>query len=336
MRKIKILLIFIVFVGIIFCFNNTIYAFSKGDTVRCKVRSYIYILDANTKQIIRAPEGYKIPNGPKKGSLGKGTIVTYVKKGTGIYGREGLCRVKFDNCEVWIKEVNLEKYNMINEGSNETAQKIYDKYEDTDFSKVAPYELKSISDALIQAKKTTTDTLLQGRLDQLIKEIAEVAKGHGMDVKDDGTIGEASTSSEWQDTYDDIQNAGGWEGYSNETEIYTSQPKRTGKSNEKDGAGESIDDLINDADDFVTAGDSEKIKQSSLQDFSNMMYNILLTIGIVVAVIVGAIIGVKLMSSGIDTKVEAKRLLIPYVFGCLAVFGAFGIWKIVVTILQGI
>ena len=66
------------------------------------------------------------------------------------------------------------------------------------------------------------------------------------------------------------------------------------------------------------------------------MYNILLTIGVVVAVIVGAIIGVKLMSSGIDTKVEAKRLLIPYGFGCLAVFGAFAIWKIVVTILQGV
>ena len=64
------------------------------------------------------------------------------------------------------------------------------------------------------------------------------------------------------------------------------------------------------------------------------MYNILLTIGIVVAVIVGAIIGIKLMSSGIDTKVEAKKLLIPYLAGCVVVFGGFAIWKIVVTILQ--
>lgn len=116
-------------------------------------------------------------------------------------------------------------------------------------------------------------------------------------------------------------------------EIYTSQPSR---DNDERTSASSIDDLMSDADDFVSAGDSEKISQSSLQDFSNVMYNILLTIGIVVAVIVGAIIGVKLMSSGIDTKVEAKKLLIPYGFGCLAVFGAFAIWKIVVTILQGV
>ena len=43
---------------------------------------------------------------------------------------------------------------------------------------------------------------------------------------------------------------------------------------------------------------------------------------------------IKLMASNIDTKVEAKNLLIPYVVGCIVVFGGFGIWKIVVTILQ--
>ena len=118
-----------------------------------------------------------------------------------------------------------------------------------------------------------------------------------------------------------------------EDQIYTNQPSR---NDEDRTSASSIDDLMSDADDFVSVGDSEKINQSSLQDFSNVMYNILLTIGIVVAVIVGAIIGIKLMSSGIDTKVEAKRLLIPYGFGCLAVFGAFAVWKIVVTILQGV
>ena len=156
--------------------------------------------------------------------------------------------------------------------------------------------------------------------------------------------GEPSTSDEWNNMYNETQkelneeaNEGGVSTTVESDEIYLNQPKRTGKLNEDDdGAGESIDDLISDADDFVSVGDSEKIKQKSLQDFSNVMYNILLTIGVIVAVIVGAIIGVKLMSSGIDTKVEAKRLLIPYGFGCLAVFGAFAIWRIVVTILQEI
>lgn len=113
--------------------------------------------------------------------------------------------------------------------------------------------------------------------------------------------------------------------------IYTSQPHKSDTGD----AGESLDDIFTDADSFVNSGrvvygeDSE-----NLQKFSNTIYNILLAIGVAVAVIVGAIIGVKLMASNIDTKVEAKKLLIPYVVGCVVVFGGFGIWKIVVTILE--
>ena len=117
-----------------------------------------------------------------------------------------------------------------------------------------------------------------------------------------------------------------------EDEIYTAQPSRndTGRN-----ASSSINDLMADAESFVDQGDTSQLPASNLQDFSSVIYNILLTVGIVVAVIVGAIIGVKLMASNIDTKVEAKKLLIPYVVGCVVVFGAFAIWKIVVTMLQG-
>ena len=115
-------------------------------------------------------------------------------------------------------------------------------------------------------------------------------------------------------------------------EIFTSQPSR---NNTGRNAGSSINDLMGDAESFVNQGDTSQLPASDLQDFSSVIYNILLTVGIVVAVIVGAIIGVKLMASNIDTKVEAKKLLIPYVVGCVVVFGAFVIWKIVVTMLQG-
>ena len=66
------------------------------------------------------------------------------------------------------------------------------------------------------------------------------------------------------------------------------------------------------------------------------MYNILLAVGVAVAVIVGAIIGIKLMVAPIEEKAEAKKLLVPYVAGCVVVFAGFGIWQLVVTILQGI
>lgn len=111
--------------------------------------------------------------------------------------------------------------------------------------------------------------------------------------------------------------------------IYTSQPHKTDTGD----AGDSLDDVMNDADEFIEQGQVQY--EGDLSQFSNTIYNILLSIGIIVAVIVGAIIGVKLMASNIDTKVEAKKLLIPYVVGCVVVFGGFAIWKIVVTILQG-
>lgn len=111
--------------------------------------------------------------------------------------------------------------------------------------------------------------------------------------------------------------------------VYTSQPHKADTGN----AGESLDDVMSDADDFIGLGNVQY--EGDLAQFSNTIYNILLSVGIIVAVIVGAIIGVKLMASNIDTKVEAKKLLIPYGVGCVVVFGGFAIWKIVVTILQG-
>ena len=92
--------------------------------------------------------------------------------------------------------------------------------------------------------------------------------------------------------------------------------------------------MIKDADTFVNTGTAQ-YNQTSMQNFSKIMYNILLTVGVFVAVIVGGIIGIKLMVSSAAEKADAKKLLVPYVVGCVVVFGGFGIWKLVVTILQG-
>lgn len=104
---------------------------------------------------------------------------------------------------------------------------------------------------------------------------------------------------------------------------------------------ESLDDMIGDADSFVSKAstdesDSGVISVSSLQKFSNSFYNILLTVGIIVAVLVGMIIGIKFMLGGVEEKADIKEVLIPYVVGCVVVFGAFAIWKIVVTVLSQI
>lgn len=42
------------------------------------------------------------------------------------------------------------------------------------------------------------------------------------------------------------------------------------------------------------------------------------------------------MLAPVGERAEAKKMLVPYAVGCAVVFGAFGIWKLVVTILQSI
>lgn len=111
------------------------------------------------------------------------------------------------------------------------------------------------------------------------------------------------------------------------------QPKRISKEK-----GElAADDVVNDADNFLNDPNSTSyIKTDELQDFSQNIYSILLGIGIVIAVVMGGIIGVKLIFAPLEERAEAKKLLIPYAVGCVLVFGAFGIWKLIITILQDI
>ena len=54
------------------------------------------------------------------------------------------------------------------------------------------------------------------------------------------------------------------------------------------------------------------------------------------AVISGIIIGIKYMLGSAEEKADIKGLLIPYIVGCVIIFGSFAIWKLVVTILQGV
>ena len=93
--------------------------------------------------------------------------------------------------------------------------------------------------------------------------------------------------------------------------------------------------MLNDGEEFVNKGNIT-YDQDKLKNVSNTIYNILLTVGVMIAVLVGAILGIKLMLSSVDEKVQAKKLLVPYVVGCIVIFGGFGIWKLVVTILQGV
>ncbi len=121
-----------------------------------------------------------------------------------------------------------------------------------------------------------------------------------------------------------------------ETPIYTA-PNITDKDRTVAG---SIDGIINDGDEFLNK-DNELAKgltpqTGDLQEFSSIMYNILFVIGVVVAVIMGAVLGIKFMMASVEGKAQIKEWLVKYAVGCAIVFGAFGAWKIVITILEQI
>lgn len=102
--------------------------------------------------------------------------------------------------------------------------------------------------------------------------------------------------------------------------------------------GHTAGEVITEADGFLNKGTqnaSTIISQSDLKGLSDTIYNILLVLGIVAAVLIGALLGIRFITAGVEGKAEVQKALLIYVIGCVIIFGAFTIWKIVVTVLQG-
>lgn len=98
----------------------------------------------------------------------------------------------------------------------------------------------------------------------------------------------------------------------------------------------TIDDMITAAKKFINIGDQTeyKISTATWKTLSDTIYNILFTIGVIVAVAVAAILGIKYMVGSASEQSQIKETIIPFIVGCIVVFGSFGIWKLVVTIAQ--
>ena len=99
----------------------------------------------------------------------------------------------------------------------------------------------------------------------------------------------------------------------------------------------SLSEAIGGADDFIQSGIKDKspaISEDNLQGMSNMLYNTLLVIATIIAVIVGLVIAIQFMTGSVGERAKIKETLIPYIAGCIVIFGAFGIWKLVVSILS--
>ena len=103
-------------------------------------------------------------------------------------------------------------------------------------------------------------------------------------------------------------------------------------------AADGADSIISGGKGFVELGQegTPEIDKGKIKDVSDTVYNILLTIGVVVAVLVGAVLGIQFMTGSMEDQAKVKESLIPFVVGCIIVFGAFGIWKLAASIVQSL
>ena len=101
----------------------------------------------------------------------------------------------------------------------------------------------------------------------------------------------------------------------------------------------SWSDIFETSENFIETGKEANILNTvnvidvgEIKEVSDIIYNTLFGIGVALSVVVGAVLGIKFMMASLEEKAQIKESLVAYVAGCVVVFGAFGIWKLVMVI----
>lgn len=220
-------------------------------------------------------------------------------------GGTGIDYEKWKDAKDEAEELYNKMQNSIQKGKNEDAKNYAKKLQDK-IGEMRTYDSAgTLQDSLVTSWDTDASLLLKD-------EGEEPKNNYKNQVNNKG---ENSTPGEKND------------------KIYK-QPNIITGSGKVDG---TLDDMISDADSFVSKGDqSNAIELDGLKNLSGRIYDILLEIGVGAAVLIGIILGIKFLLSGVEEKAEVNKMLWVYTVGCIVTFGAFGIWKLVVTILQKI
>ncbi|MEE0865591.1 MAG: hypothetical protein U0L98_02145 [Clostridia bacterium] len=97
------------------------------------------------------------------------------------------------------------------------------------------------------------------------------------------------------------------------------------------------DDWVGQADDFINKADGTiGIDKEKLKEASDDIYNILTSVGMILSVIIGISLGIIYMMASAVDKAKVKETLAPFLIGSFVIFGAFGIWKLVINTLGGL
>ncbi len=78
------------------------------------------------------------------------------------------------------------------------------------------------------------------------------------------------------------------------------------------------------------------ISNDTATNLGNDIIEIIATVGSILSVLILIIIGIKYMAGGVEEKVEYKKTFLPYVIGCLVLFGASTIAGIVQQVAKNI
>ena len=98
-------------------------------------------------------------------------------------------------------------------------------------------------------------------------------------------------------------------------------------------------EIFDAGDNFLNEGknaSSNIVADNSVNTEFNRIYNVLFGIGVALTVIIGAILGIKFMIGTVEEQAKVKEMLMPYIIGCVVIFGAFGIWKLAINIFSNI
>jgi len=98
----------------------------------------------------------------------------------------------------------------------------------------------------------------------------------------------------------------------------------------------SFGDLINSVDSFENAGGDVSNKEAGLQGISKSVSNILLTIALGVTLISAIAMGINFTIQSVEDKAKIKESMVPWLIGIFISFGAYGIWKVTMSVFYGL
>lgn len=104
----------------------------------------------------------------------------------------------------------------------------------------------------------------------------------------------------------------------------------------------ALDEIIDSGNSFLNIEDNgggtptATPTEKSLQKLSNTVSNVLLTIALIVTLISGIVMAMNFAIQSVEEKAKIQEAMVPWIIGIFISFGAYGIWRITMSIFYGL